>query len=165
MGRFRNIASESRVAGASCLSPGPRQIRTWRLPPSGSSVGTARGSSPDVHIHPGTRKWEVSKKILETVPVQARSLTAPLQPFVPRPLGMVDHRAQTPCVPIHTEVLEVASDAPHEGGVLHRNRLVPMATAPVGDVSHDPSAARRPRLARRDPVPTTAPPPVPGETE
>ena len=152
MGLFRKIASESRVAGASYLSPGPRQIRTWRFPPSGSSVGTTRGSSPDVHIHPRTRKWEVSKEIPKAFPVQARSLAASFPPFVPRPCGMVNHLAQTPCVPIHAEVLEVASNAPHEGGVLHRNRLVPMATAPVGDVSHDPSAARRPRLARRDPV-------------
>jgi hypothetical protein len=122
-------------------------------------------SSPDVDIHPRTWKWEVSKEIFEAIPIQARSLAAPRQPFIPRPFGMVDHPAQTPCVPIDAEILEVASNAPHEGGMLHRNRLVPMATAPVADVSHDPSAARLPRHADRDPSPTTAPPQIPGEAE
>jgi len=55
---------------------------------------------------------------------------------------------------IHTEILEVTPNAPHEAGLLHRNRLVPVAPAPVVNGSYDPFDTPSPSAAA--PVPLAA---------
>jgi hypothetical protein len=65
---------------------------------------------------------------------------------------VVGHRDQALGISIHTGILEVTPNALHEGGGWHRNRLVPVAPAPVVNGSNDPLAARLPPPVRQDPV-------------
>ena len=57
-------------------SPGPRQIRTWRFPPSGSSADTAHGSSTP-QLYYAARWWErkVTEQVRESLPSETLALT------------------------------------------------------------------------------------------
>src|SRR5262245_41830037 len=78
---------------------------------------------------------------------------------------MVQQTPQTATVAIHSEVIEVSTNATHERCVLVGNRLVALAAAPVVDGANRPSEPRTPRLARQSPALPSSRPPVQREPE
>ena len=94
----------------------------------------------------------LSEKVREPLPVEPIALAATAQPLVPSPLRRFDESQQTPKVAAAAEVIEVASQAYTERGVLLLDRQMPMAAAPIIDGRLRPSETRPPCLAPHPPV-------------
>src|SRR4051794_26499330 len=94
-----------------------------------------------------------------------RLLATTAEPLEPSPLRFLDEHQQTAKVAADAEVVEVASDARRERGMLRLDRQVSMASTPFGDVLYCPSQPRMPGLAHHPPSAAPGTPPVQREPE
>src|SRR5439155_2899485 len=121
--------------------------------------------TPDPDRDPWAGKRPLSEEIRKPLPSETLALAATAQPLVPGPLRRFDESQQTPKIATHAEVVEVASQASTERGVLCLNRLMPMASTPIVDGLLGPSQARPPSLAPHPPVTCAGTPPIEREPQ
>src|SRR5262249_13658874 len=102
---------------------------------------------------------------MKYVPPDRLALTSPAEPLPPEPLGRLKEATQARHVPVDSEVVEVTPHALDEPGVLLLDRIVPMASAVLGDGRDRPSEPRH--SSSQAPSPRTAlrPTPVVRETQ
>ena len=110
--KFKKLSSPGRSP-----RPGPPRNRTWRFPPSGSSVDVSCGTRtielpPNGHYDASCGEREVSEEILVSLPREACPLATTLEPLKPASSNVTQEAPQTSSIPADPEVVNVALHSP-----------------------------------------------------
>jgi len=122
-------------------------------------------STPELDRDPRHGERVALQERIEPLPTEASPLAPSAKPLEPDAGYRPHQTSKASLIAIHSKVVEVSADPPHERGVLLLNRIVPVAPAVLGERAERSTLARTHGLAPHHPLAPAGLPPVVREPE